>query len=253
MPAGRDDCEATSSISHFSVSVRTDHTLGYPECSPIYGGANHGVGTQVSAFISLWGRHRRYHRNYCSCISSQGLLNLQLNSSLFGKKRAPAGYDGEMISAHRYESETTRAILIEFHHTIEMFLRNYDIVAFECLRPPERDSLPGFFAMLAPGRLSYVKRPISPLMGMIQVQTIPRRIPTDRIMSALQYSHREFDRYLSQLLAMQSLARTGEYGLAVIGCITAIEWFLNSLLLTPTEKTTSIGRMKRKGSPIQSP
>ena len=65
---------------------------------------------------------------------------------------------------------------------------------------------------------------------------MPQQIQSEQLTRALRFPYREFDRYLNQLLAMQSLARSGEFELAVIGCVTAIEWFLNTLSVSKEKK-----------------
>jgi hypothetical protein len=247
IPTGR-YATATVRFTHFELTLGPDRRIQYIEKKPTYCANNVGIGTQVIAFIDLWGRHRNYYLNYLSCVTASGLRNQQLNKSLYGKTRAPAGYASDTIDAHRFEAEANDAIALAFHYAMKTFINNYNIVAPDDLICPERDHLSGLFMMLAPGRVSYCARPDIPISKMLPKHWVPAEVAAKRIEAALRFGRRQFDRYQSQLLAMQRLARDGEPELAIIGCITAIEWFLNSFRIEkPADnRPVSIKRLKPK-------
>ena len=63
---------------------------------------------------------------------------------------------------------------------------------------------------------------------------------------ALKFGVREIDGYLSQILAMHRLAKQGEPKLAIIGCVTAIELFLNSFVKWEENWSLSIKECLKK-------
>jgi hypothetical protein len=236
--SGRDDAKTTLTFRHFMINEGSAGEIRFKGLAHGSDKQLRGVGTQVVAFIALWGRHLRYHQKYLSCLGPQGLENRLLNNSLWRHKRAPAGYDGISIDSIRYEDELNRAVILAFHFSMKVFLDNYNIVAFDDLRYP--DQVAAVFTMPGPGRVSFTSKPISPFEQMLQRAWMPVAVSKERLDLALRFGRREFDRYQRQLLAMQRLARGGEPELAVIGCVTAIEWFLNLLLITREPGSLSI-------------
>jgi hypothetical protein len=75
---------------------------------------------------------------------------------------------------------------------------------------------------------------------MLQSRWVSGPVSADELKPALRFGRRDFDRYQHQLLSMQRIAQNGEPELAVIGCVTAIEWFLNSLLVNKEARMLSI-------------
>jgi hypothetical protein len=241
IPTGRDGAVAKFRFNHFTATTNADHGIQYQPCTLDYEAECRGIGTQVVGYITLWGRHLRYYPHYLSCLSGNGLEKRNLNKSLWDKKRAPVGFEGYAINSHRYEDELNAAIVPAFAFALSVFIDNYNVSAlfnFSCPKP-----LPGVFTMLAPGRVSYCHRPQTPFASMLQTCSITRPANTEMLSAALRFGRRQFDRYQYQLLAMQRLARDGEVELAVVGCVTAIEWFLNSLLV---DSSAALGSSARK-------
>jgi hypothetical protein len=238
IPTGREGAAANLSFRHFKVGLDARGRTDYCPCEVIYQKDTQGLGTQVIAYISLWGRHLRYYRNYLACFSSSGLDNRLLSSSLWETSRAPAGYDGDGLTSHRFEDELNKAVLTAFEFALRVFIDNYNIAVLDDVRPPK--TLRGFSTLLAPGRVSFPTKPDPPLIDMLQTRYLPEEVSQERLSAALRYGRRDFDKYQRQLLAMQRLSHDGESEIAIVGCVTAIEWFLNSLLITQEKKTLSI-------------
>jgi hypothetical protein len=238
-PAGRDGATATFHFEHFRATVDPTNLVAYQPY--IYGpNSEYGVGTRVFCFITLWGRHLFYYPHYLSCLGDNGLELRSLNKSLWGKKRAPVGYDGEAMSSHRYEDELNRAIVLAFASSFNIFLDNYNVIALQSLSAPK--TIPGVFTMLAPGRVSFRRQPVSPASLMFEQRTLIEQVDSSALIAALKFGRRQFDRYQHQLLSMQSLARHGEPELAVIGSVTAIEWFLNTIIVPASIPSRWVGK-----------
>lgn len=230
VPTGRDSATATFRFRHFRTTIDADHRIRYETFEPAldFEINGNGIGTQVICYITPWGRHLRYYSHYLACVGDHGLEARSLSNSIWGRKRAPAGFDGDPMDSHRYEDELNGAIVLAFAFALSVFLDNYNIAALYNVTCPK--PVPGVFTMLAPGRVSYRNTPISPAASMFQYWSIKEVADGRTLRAALRFGRRQFDRYQHQLLAMQSLSRDGEPELAVIGSVTAIEWFLNTLV-----------------------
>jgi hypothetical protein len=231
VPTGRDGATATFRFEHFIATFDAGNRIRYETYHPTldFEINGSGIGTQVICHITPWGRHIRNYSHYLACVGDHGLEGRSLISkSLWGRKRAPTGVDGHAMDSSRYEDELNGAIVLAFAYALSVFLDNYNVAAlynFTCPMP-----IPGVFTMPAPGRVSYRNPPIPPAASMFQCWLIKEIADASTLRAALKFGRRQFDRYQHQLLAMQSLSRDGEPELAVIGSVTAIEWFLNTLV-----------------------
>lgn len=126
---GRDRATAQLRFSHYSITDDQSEGVTYSDCPLIPNSNSKGVGTQVVALISLWGRHLRYYQNYRASLTPSGLEKRLLNTSLWGKRRAPAGYDGDPIDSQGYESELAQSAAIALRFALRIFIDNYNIVA----------------------------------------------------------------------------------------------------------------------------
>jgi hypothetical protein len=188
------------------------------------------VVTQVRGFIQLWGRRVLYYDNYLSCLDSNGLKDQIINPRKSEWVVTSGLYKGKTMTSSVFEGEVSDRLRPELLFAIKRFLPNYSIVSLHEM-PPVHNAL-NYFLMSAPGRVAYGESPI-PLLPAI-LRTVPpnqlRPISKHQIDRALQFSLREIDKYLHLLLAMHRLANDGETELALIGCVMAIEWYMNSFL-----------------------
>jgi hypothetical protein len=115
------------------------------------------IGTLVRGYIRLWDRRVNLHRNYVDCFRSDGVENLIISPNLYGKKRAPVGYAGDVVTSHAFETDLARRFLPDFIVAIRRFLANYAIVTLEEI--PLLEEVSGYFVMPAPGRIAYKELP----------------------------------------------------------------------------------------------
>jgi hypothetical protein len=187
------------------------------------------IGTQIRGFVQLWGRRVLYHEKYLSCVTSEGLNDQIINPRGSAWDYASSLYRGKTISASSFEREVAERLRPEMLFAIKRFLINYSVVALRELPPLE--ILFNYFLMPAPGRVAYGQIPTPTLPAMFRKSAVDHKtVPRIDIERGLQFGLREIDKYLHQLLAMQRLADDGEPELAMIGCVAAIEWYMNSLL-----------------------
>jgi hypothetical protein len=100
--------------------------------------------------------------------------------------------------------------------------------------------------MPAPGRVVYGNAPESVIRGMLPKSPVPEPVAKEHLEKAMQFQIREVDRYLHQLIAMKRLSSQGEPELAVVGAVTAIEWFMNSLIVRESTYSLSISKCLKK-------
>jgi hypothetical protein len=234
LPAGRHGGSVTLSFSRQQARLARDNKIELVDVPSEFNESGSGYLTQVRAFFNLWGRHKRDYENYLQCQSDSGLINQPLNSSLWNRKRAPAGIAVGPIqaddtrNAFYFEEQATDAVTHEIIHVLKIWLDNYTMVALDDHVQIER--LCGLFVMLAPGRIRYSEPPLPVVPEILSHSRVPAEVDTEILKKALLFGRREFDRYLRQLVAMQRLAINGEPEIAIVGCQTAIEWYLNSFL-----------------------
>lgn len=187
------------------------------------------IGTQIRGFVQLWGRRVLYYENYLSCVTSEGLNDQIINPQGSAWDYASGLYSGKTITASSFERDVAKRLRPEMLFAIKRFLINYSVVALRELPPLE--SLCNYFLMPAPGRVVYGQIPTPTLPAMLRRSAVDHKtISKIDIERGLQFGLRKIDKYLHQLLAMQRLADDGEPELAMIGCVAAIEWYMNSLL-----------------------
>ena len=202
------------------------------------------IGTQVRAFVPVWGRRMVYYDAYWDCLHDDGLEERIISTTAWHPSNAPAAYTGEGVTAHAFEAELASRVASELRYVLRKFLAAYSVVALEELLPLNR--LYGCFLLTAPGRVTYAAPPEPVLSGLLNRLPFPTVVKTARIEQALKFGIREIDGYLSQILAMHRLAKQGEPKLAIVGCVTAIEWFMNSFVQQDEKWSLSIKECLKK-------
>jgi len=197
------------------------------------------IATQLRMFVRLWDRRAVYYKNYFASLTDSGPKRAIINPRT--SKWAPdyGAYTGEIVTSLTFESNLAERMQAEITALVAKFLAQYTIVAH--LELPLISKPYGFFLMTAPGRVAYSSPPDPIISGILRSTLVSpsMRIQKSRLLDAYNFSFREFDRYLKQLFAMQRLAREGEPELALVGSVTAIEWYMNSFL-PPMAKQRSI-------------
>lgn len=188
--------------------------------------------TQVTAIVRLWHQRARLYQAYINCLSPLGFKNeiigyvknwmdLSEAQMSFPKRRhAP-------LTAKMFQAEVAHRIRTEINYALQTFLRAYSVANLEQI--PAAKHLYSYFVMIAPGRLACAEPPIPIISGLsgIGKQVSVEAVCSERIYNVLAKRTHFEDRVLEQLMAMHRLLQQGEPELALIGCVTAIEWFLN--------------------------
>lgn len=198
--------------------------------------------TQVTATIRLWNKRAKLHRAYLNCLTPSGLRNEvigrvegwmdapEARMSLPARRYAP-------LTAQAFQAEVARRVRTELLRATQSFLRAYSVANLESL--PSGDVLYGYFVMIAPGRIASASPPLPIAAGLcIAAATPPSPGPNpDRLVALLDRNLPFEDRFLVQLMAMHRLLKQGEPELALIGCVTAVEWFLNEHFTAFVQRT----------------
>jgi hypothetical protein len=201
--------------------------------------------TQVLAVLPLWGARTKYYEAYLDCLTPNGLRDRAIGRIenwmvLEEVKMQEPIRRHAPLTAQMFQSDVAHRVYKEIAHAIQSFLQAYSVVQLEELNPV--DQLYGYFLMIAPGRLACAMRPVPVTYGFCRsdVTFKPRGSSSRRIMSILGSNVSLEDRMLKQLMAMNRLLKQGEPELALVGCVTAIEWFLNEKLRN-TIKNVQLG------------
>jgi hypothetical protein len=198
--------------------------------------------TQITAVIRLWNKRAELHEAYLNYLTSSGLRN-QVIGRVEGWMDAP---EASMrlparryapLTAQAFQSEVARRVRTELLHATQSFLRAYTIANLESL--PNGDVLYGYFIMVAPGRIASASPPLPIAAGLCAAASTPQSPgpEPERLVALLDRSLPFEDRFLVQLMAMHRLLKLGEPELALIGCVTAVEWFLNEKFSDLVQRT----------------
>lgn len=196
-------------------------------------GATELLVTQVIASVRLWGWREEKYRMFAQSVSHNGLRKETVIGSVKHymelpeatmelPRRRPAP-----LTTGKYQNAVARRLRSEIHIGIQSFVRAYGAAMLDELPIPPK--VYGFFVMLAPGLVGGGDFPLPLLGGICQLNRIPQgqtgnRQRIERILSSGMPLE---DKVIKQLMAMQRLLREGEPELALVGCISAIEWYLN--------------------------
>ena len=182
--------------------------------------------TLVVGELDLWGWRKEWYSRYLDCIKADGL-----SDRVIGKKRAhmnisPVAIDGG-VTAKLFESELSRRIRDELVYGTTFFIKGYQIAQLEEVH--NHDFLYSYFAMVAPGRISFGNTPL-PLFCALR-KFVPKRAASPLDVSRYRMAQGSItthhDKTVRQLIAMARLVKEGEPELAVIGVASAMEFFLN--------------------------
>jgi hypothetical protein len=188
--------------------------------------------TQVTGLVRLWTRRAQLHKAYRNCLTPDGLRNdvigrvgdwmdsPEAEMPLPARQYAP-------LTAQAFQADVARRVRTEFLRAIHSFIRAYSVASLEDL--PNSDTLFGYFVMIAPGRIACASPPIPIVSGLCadRVRNNGATPSPKAIKSLLDQSVPMEDRVVRQLMAMHTLLSNGEPELALIGAVTAAEWFLN--------------------------
>jgi len=189
--------------------------------------------TQVIALVRLWNKRGRLHRAYLNYLTPTGIRNERLGdvenwmdlpeAALQQpiRRRAP-------LSTVAFEGEVARRVRSEVQRALGAFLRAYSVAHLENVRWDER--IYGYFAMTSPTRIANAGAPFPIAAGLSKRATdrymsCPTREGIAKLLGKAHVASN--DRVLRQLIAMNELLQRGEPELAVVGCTSTVEFFLN--------------------------
>lgn len=236
----------------FAINVNDAGQLDFAYITPEQSRASENsrsIGTQVRAFVPVWGRRMVYYDAYWDCLHEDGLEERIISTTAWHPPNAPPAYTGEVVTAHAFEAELASRVASELRYVLRKFLAAYSVVALQEL--PVLSLLYGCFLLTAPGRVTYAAPPEPILAGMLNLLPFPAVVKKARMEQALKFGLRQIDGFLGQILAMHRLAKNGEPRLAIVGCVTAIEWFMNSLVERDGKWSLSIKECLKK-NPLSS-
>lgn len=188
--------------------------------------------TQVYGLMPLWEKRAELHKAYVNCLTPSGLKNEEIGK-IKGWMELPAAKIADPkrrfapLTAQAFQAEVARRVMPEFHQAIRNFVDAYSVANLEKL--PSVDTLYSYHIMIAPGRLACAAIPIPVIDGLLIDELEGENAGPDhtRLERFLGKDFPKSDRVLTQIMAMHKLLKQGEAELALIGCATAIEWFLN--------------------------
>jgi hypothetical protein len=176
-----------------------------------------------------------YYKNYLACLKADGLRDEVINPAL--QDGRGYGYKGTVVTSHSFEAELPKKMLDEFPIALRRFIPNF---------------LYGYFVMTAPGRIAYGRPPVPLTRGLLRTHTSILPVERAKIVEALKTSIREIDRFILQLQAMKRVANSGEPELAIVGAVSALEWYANRFVEPPRDryKTSHPLRTALKMAPL---
>ncbi len=201
------------------------------------------------ATVRLWGPRTQLHEAYRNCLTRTGLRNDVIGrvegwmDAPEARMSLPARRDAP-LTAQAFQAEVARRMRTELLWALQTFLRAYSVANLESIATD--DVLYGYFVMIAPGRVACASPPMPIAAGLCAMgATVPFPGPDPEVLLALLERNIAFDdRFLVQLMAMHRLLKQGEPELALIGCVTAIEWFLNDRLAASVQRMRGGKEMK---------
>lgn len=199
--------------------------------------------TQVTGLVKLWTRRAQLHKSYVNCLTPKGLRNdvigrvgdwmdaPEAKLPLPARRYAP-------LTAQAYQAEVARRVRTEFLRAIHSFAQAYSVANLESI--PNINTLFGYFLLIAPGRVACASTPIPIVAGLAaSYQNSSEPGPSAaELRSLIGKPLPEDDSVVRQLMAMHRLLIDGEPELALIGSITAVEWFLNRYLSKRLRQST---------------
>jgi hypothetical protein len=198
--------------------------------------------TQINVTVRLWDKRLELHKAYTNCVTPWGLRNdvigkVYASMRLAEAQMASPNRRRAPLTAQMYQAEVARRIQEEVVHASSLLLQACGVINLEEL--PRLRQIYGYFLMIAPGRIACAEQPVPILSGLISTRaTNPSPTPSEQQVSRLARPGAvRDDRILRQLMSMHRLLQQGEPELALVGCATATEWFLNQAFPTVARRT----------------
>ena len=193
--------------------------------------------THVTAYIRLWGPRAQLHRRYVQNLGKPVFLDVPLGKirhwmDLPEAQMALPARRSAMLTSSRFRSEIARRLRYELLPAANRIARVYSTLTLR--EYPEISRLYGYFGMITPGQLAGANAPLPIQQHFLRPPThgyeacAPDVEQIKRLLARTAHSpDARNDMMVGQLIAMNSLRVQGEPELALMGCATALEWFLN--------------------------
>jgi hypothetical protein len=215
--------------------------------------------TQFRGRLKLDLKRAELHKKYMQCLGPTGLkdnvigtikpwMDLPIAQLQYPNRRAAP------LTASLLQAEIAHRSRIEFNFALLTFLKGYSLATLTLL--PSISEASAYFAMIAPGRVACATKPRSALFGMPSISDqISPSVSVEQVQAALKSPLALHDRVVQQLSAMTRLVVEGQSELALVGCITVMEWYINdhvrSLRRRPSDSgsewSVSIERILKSG------
>lgn len=205
--------------------------------------------THVTAYIRLWDKRARLHQKYVQNVGKPAFMDVPLCKienwmDLPEAQMALPTRRAAMLTGSRFRSEVVRRLRYELLAAVNRIARVYSTLTLK--QHPELGRLYGYFGMLTPGQIAGANAPL-PIQQHFLRSTessddafVPDENQFKRLISRAAHSpDARNDVMVGQLIAMNSLRAQGEPELALMGCATALEWFLNERFPSMTKVTRS--------------
>lgn len=184
--------------------------------------------TQLVSFLKLEGKRRELYPKYLKCLQHTTFTDEVIGNSGSWLHVKPSVISSDVpLTAKVFENDLAIRCRKEVSFCLSKFLKAYGLSQLQEL--PIFPYLYGSFTMVAPGRISGggAPKPLVAALGEL-INPIGRDNVTnnqiDQYLTTINATH---DRVVSQVLSMSGLIEKGEMELAIVGCVSAIEWYIN--------------------------
>lgn len=190
--------------------------------------------TQLVAIVRLGDKRARVHPLYVSRLSHLGLLREPLGNHMVENwMRLPETTFSEPTRRRRplsgvdFQRDVTARTRDHMVFATKALLDAYGVAALVDLRGEH--FLYGYHAMIAPGRIASAGRPEPVLNGLVTNRNllVPKNTTLTDVRDYLKSARRSDNPFIQRLQALNALLANGEPELALVGCVTALEWFVN--------------------------
>lgn len=209
--------------------------------------------TQLVGVLRLSDKRARAHSPYVARLSHLNLMDQPLaDHKIENWMRLPQSILQEParrrppLTGEDFQREVAARVRDHLLYAVRATSSAYSVSRLE--RMPAIDFLYGYHIMIAPGRIACAGTPHSVLNGLMPSFT-PKstsQIDVGDVFDVLINSQRCENSFIRRLQAMHQLAQAGEPELAIVGCVTALEWFLNETF--PELTTVSKNGLRKSAS-----
>lgn len=186
--------------------------------------------TQFAVIVPLWGSRLRFYDRYADCVDED-----VLHDRLIVRPADNWAFNEKLVAmtASVFEANMARKIYFEMVVMLRRILPAYS--ALTHLEAPLPPILYNYYLMPFPGRLTLHRPPKPTVSALLKSRTaLPkRRLSADHLKRATAGILRDISPFEQQLFAMNRLRQEGEPALALVGCLSLIEWYVDRQVVRP--------------------